>query len=117
MYKILYLLIPLLLCGCKSDAEMAMERGIQLYDWNKLDDAIIEFNKVKYLLADEDKKTLESMELLAQAHFNLGITYAKMNFYNQAEQEILNALSLIPNAEYRDVLKLIRNKIDNQSNN
>ena len=115
MYKLLYLLIPLLLLSCKSDAEMAMERGIQLYDWNKLDDAIVEFNKVKYLLADEDKKTLESMELLAQAHFNVGITYAKMNFYNQAEQEILNALSLITNPEYREVLQLVRNKMESQS--
>ena len=115
MYKLLYLLIPLLLLSCKSDAEMAMERGIQLYDWNKLDDAIVEINKVKYLLADEDKKTLESMELLAKAHFNVGITYAKMNFYNQAEQEILNALSLIPNPEYREVLQLVRNKMESQS--
>ena len=55
------------------------------------------------------------MELLAQAHFNVGITYAKMNFYNQAEQEILNALSLIPNPEYREVLELVRNKIESQS--
>lgn len=111
MHKIIYLLIPLFLISCKSDAHMAMERGIQLYDWNKLDEAIIEFNKVKYLLDYKDGDSLESVELLAQAHFNLGITYAKMNLYNQAEQEILTALSLIPNAEYREVLELVRQKL------
>tara|TARA_Y100001960_G_C14686663_1_gene834156 strand:- start:236 stop:535 length:300 start_codon:yes stop_codon:yes gene_type:complete len=88
-----------------------MERGIKLYDWNKLDDAIVEFNKVKYLLDYDGKQSLESIQLLAQAHFNLGITYAKMELYNQAEQEILNAISLIPNKEYRDVLNMVRNKI------
>ena len=77
----------------------------------KLDDAIVEFNKVKYLLDYDGRQSLESIQLLAQAHFNLGITYAKMELYNQAEQEILNAISLIPNKEYRDVLNMVRNKI------
>ena len=111
MYKILYILFPILLLSCKSDAQLAMERGIKLYDWNKLDDAIVEFNKVKYLLDYDGRQSLESIQLLAQAHFNLGITYAKMELYNQAEQEILNAISLIPNKEYRDVLNMVRNKI------
>jgi len=112
MHKLFYLLFPLLLASCKSDAEMAMERGIQLYDWNKLDEAIVEFNKVKYLLDYKKGESLESVELLAQAHFNLGITYAKMKLYNQAEQEILNAMSLIPNVEYREVLHLVREKMN-----
>ena len=111
MYRIIYILIPLLFLSCKSDAQLAMERGIQLYDWNKLDEAIVEFNKVKYLLDYTAGQSLKSAELLAQAHFNLGITYAKKGLYNQAEQEILTALSLIPNSEYREVLHLIRKKL------
>ena len=111
MYKIIYILFPILLLSCKSDAQLAMERGIQLYDWNKLDDAIVEFNKVKYLLNYDGSESLASVELLAQAHFNLGISYAKMELYNQAEQEILNAISLIPNKEYRDVLNMVRSKM------
>ena len=54
--------------------------------------------------------------MLAQAHYNLGITYAKMDLLNQAEQEVLNALSLIPNKEYRDILNLIRDKQNNTKN-
>ena len=111
MYKLFYILFPLLLLSCKSDAQLAMERGIKLYDWDKLDDAIVEFNKVKYLLDYDQNGSLASIELLAQAHFNLGITYAKMELYHQAEQEILNAISLIPNKEYRDVLNMVRSKI------
>ena len=82
-----------------------------LYD--QLDDVIkrAELNKVKYLLDYTAGQSLKSAELLAQAHFNLGITYAKKELYNQAEQEILTALSLIPNPEYREVLDLIRKKM------
>ena len=111
MHKLIYLLIPFLFLSCKSDAQLAMERGIQFYDWNKFDVALVEFNKVKYLLKDTNDSYLSNIELLAQAHFNLGITYAKLNFLSQAEQEILTASSLIPNPEYREVLHLIRKKL------
>ena len=40
MYKLFYLLFPLLLIACKSDAELSMERGIQLYEWNKVEDVL-----------------------------------------------------------------------------
>ncbi|MBI44922.1 MAG: hypothetical protein CMG66_02005 [Candidatus Marinimicrobia bacterium] len=117
MYKIFYILFPILLLSCKSDAELAMERGIALYDWNKLDQAIIEFNKVKYLLNYTKDESLASVELLAQAHFNLGITYAKMHLYSQAEQELLTAIELIPSKEYRDVLNMVRSKMQPASDN
>ena len=110
MFKFIYFLIPFFFLSCKSEAELSMERGIQLYDWNKFEEALVEFNKVKYLIGENSNSRLSNIQLLAQAHFNLGITYAKMNLFNQAEQEVLNALSLIPNKEYREVLSLIREK-------
>jgi len=116
MFKIIiYFLFPILFIGCKSDAHLSMERGIRLYDWGKYNEAIVEFNKVRYLL-NYNEGSLEGIELLAQAHYNLGITYAKMDLLNQAEQELLNALSLIPNKEYRDILNLIREKQNNPQN-
>ena len=116
MFKtIVYFLFPVLFIGCKSDAHLSMERGIRLYDWGKYNEAIVEFNKVRYLL-DYNEGTLEDIELLAQAHYNLGITYAKMDLLNQAEQEVLNALSLVPNKEYREILNLIRDKQNNIKN-
>ena len=69
--------------SCKSEADLAIERGIQLYDWNKLEEALVEFNKVKYLIGENSNSRLSNVQLLAQAHFNLGITYAKMNLFNQ----------------------------------
>ena len=111
MKKLFYILIPILLFSCKSKAELAMERGIKLYDWNKLDEALTEFSTVKYLLDYQKNPSIDSIELLAQAYFNLGITYAKMEHYVQAEQEILQAISLLPNKEYREVLQLVRGKM------
>ena len=32
--------------SCQNQAELTMERGIQYYEWNKFDNAILEFNKV-----------------------------------------------------------------------
>ena len=116
MFKtIVYFLFPVLFIGCKSDAHLSMERGIRLYDWGKYNEAIVEFNKVRYLL-NYNEGTLEDIELLAQAHYNLGITYAKMDLLHQAEQEVLNALSLIPNKEYRDILNLIRDQQNTTKN-
>ena len=38
MRYILYIIILLFLSSCKSDLELSMERGIQLYEWNKVEE-------------------------------------------------------------------------------
>ena len=58
MYKIFYILLPILLFSCKSDAQLAMERGIKLYDWNKLDEALTEFSTVRYLLSYDNNLSI-----------------------------------------------------------
>ena len=73
-------------------------------------------NPEKGLLDFKDGESLESAELLAQAHYNLGISYAKKELFNQAEQEILTAISIIPNPEYRNVLQMVRQQIKEEVN-
>ena len=53
---------------------------------------------------------------MAQGHYNLGISYAKKELFNQAEQEILTAISIIPNPEYRNVLQMVRQQIKDEVN-
>ena len=36
--------------------------------------------------------------------------------FNQAEQEILTAISIIPNPEYRNVLQMVRQQIKDEVN-
>ena len=62
---------------CKSDAELSMERGIKYFDWGKYDQAILEFNKAKYLQLLNETQSYDDLKLLAQTHYNLAITYAK----------------------------------------
>ena len=49
MKKYVYLILICLFFACKSDAELSMERGIQYFDWGKFDQAILEFNRAKYI--------------------------------------------------------------------
>ena len=64
--------------GCKGDAELAMERGIQYYEWEKLEKAILEFKYVIHTLsAEQGKKDYQHIQLLSRAHHNLAVAYAK----------------------------------------
>tara|TARA_B100001146_G_C15978574_1_gene347356 strand:+ start:184 stop:546 length:363 start_codon:yes stop_codon:yes gene_type:complete len=111
MKKYLYIFFILLIYSCKSDAELSIERGIQFYDWGKYNDALVEFNKSKFLQLRQRNQEYKDLKLLAQTHYNLAITYAKINMYEKAYQEAQYAVSLVPNKEYREVLSLIKEKL------
>ena len=49
MKKILIILSVLFFVGCKSDVQLSMERGIQFYEWNLFDKAILEYEKILVL--------------------------------------------------------------------
>ena len=107
----LYLFLLLFISSCKSDAELSMERGIYYYEWHKYNEAILEFNHAKYLQLAKKKKSYNDIKLLAQTHYNLSITYAKLGLFDQAYQESKHAYNLIPNQEYRELIHLINKKV------
>ena len=78
MKKYVYLVVSFLFFSCKSDAELSMERGIQYFDWGKYNQAILEFNKAKYLQIVDGEQSYDNLKLLAQTHYNLAITYANL---------------------------------------
>ena len=47
------LLVLFILNSCQNPAELTMERGIQYYEWNKFDYAILEFKKVVHLFSNK----------------------------------------------------------------
>ena len=114
MFKLIYLLIPLLFLSCKSEADLAMERGIQLYDWNRIDESMLEFSHVINSLRQKKYYSKYDLELLSHAHFNLGVAYSKLENYHSAEKEVSTAISILPKKEYREVLGLIINKQQKQ---
>jgi len=111
MNKWLSILFIVFLFSCKSESELSIERGIQFYDWGKYNQAIIEFNKSKFHQLNKRNQSYDDLKLLAQIYYNLSITYAKLGIYDAAYQEAQNAVSLIPNKEYREVLNLIKTRL------
>ena len=99
--------------GCKGDAELAMERGIQYYEWEKIEKAILEFKYVIHnLSAETGKKDYKHIQLLSRAHHNLAISYAKKTWYNDAIMEARKAFELIPTDDNRKVMELIQKKTE-----
>jgi len=97
--------------GCKGDAELAMERGIQYYEWEKIEKAILEFKYVIHTLSDKTAKNgYKHIQILSRAHHNLAVAYAKKTWYNDAILEARKAFELIPTEENRKVMELIQKK-------
>ena len=109
--KYLFLLIIMTTMGCKTDAELAMERGIQYYEWEKIEKAILEFKYVIHSLsAEKGKKDYQQILLLSRAHHNLAVAYAKKTWYNEAIVEAKKAFELIPTEDNKKVMELIQKK-------
>jgi len=111
----IYILFILFFIGCKDNAELTMERGIQYYEWEMIEKSILEFKKVIHMFpADSRMLEYDEVKLLSQAHHNLSIAYAKKEWYDDAKDEARKAFELIPTQENRRVLDLIHNKKFNQ---
>ena len=109
-FSILFIIAAL---GCKGDAELAMERGIQYYEWEKIEQAILEFKYVIHTLSVETgKKDYKHIQLLSRAHHNLAVAYAKKTWYNDAIMEARKAFELIPTEDNRKVMELIQKKTE-----
>ena len=116
MKKYLYPILIIVTLGCKGDAELAMERGIQYYEWEKIEKAILEFKYVIHTLsAETGKKDYKHIQLLSRAHHNLAVAYAKKTWYNDAIMEARKAFELIPTDDNKKVLDLIQKKMRGQS--
>ena len=113
MKKYLYPILIIVTLGCKGDAELAMERGIQYYEWEKIEKAILEFKYVIHNLSVETgKKDYKNIQLLSRAHHNLAVAYAKKTWYNDAIMEARKAYELIPTVDNRKVMELIQKKME-----
>ena len=111
--KYLSLLLIVITLGCKGDAELAMERGIQYYEWENIEKAILEFKYVIHTLSGEtEKKDYKQIQLLSRAHHNLAVAYAKKTWYNDAIIEAKKAFELIPTVDNRKVMELIQKKTE-----
>ena len=116
MRSVLYLFLILFITSCKSNAELSMERGIQYYEWDKIEKAVLEFKYVIHTLSVETgKKNYKNIQILSRAHHNLAVAYAKKTWYNDAIIEARKAFELIPTDDNRKVMELIQKKREGES--
>ena len=110
--NIIFILLALfVLNSCQNQSELTMERGIQYFEWNLIDKAILEFNQVIHMFPGDTKKlNYNQIKILSQAHHNLAVAYAKKEWYKDAEREAKSAFELIPSSENRRVWDLIKDK-------
>ena len=98
--------------GCKNETELAMERGIQYYEWDMIEKAVLEFKHVIHSLDVESNKIdYNNIKLLSRAHYNLAVAFAKKNWYEDAVDEARKAFELFPTDENRKLLELIQIKL------
>jgi len=89
-----------------------MERGIQYYEWDMIEKAVLEFKHVIHSLDDKSNKTdYSNIKLLSRAHYNLAVAYAKKNWHEDAVDEARKAFELFPTDENRKLLELIQIKL------
>ena len=89
-----------------------MERGIQYYEWDMTEKAVLEFKHViNSLDGESNKKDYRNIKLLSRAHYNLAVAYAKKNWYEDAINEARKAFELFPTDENHKLLELIQIKI------
>ena len=98
--------------GCKNETELTMERGIQYYEWDMIEKAVLEFKHVIHSLDVESNKIdYNNIKLLSRAHYNLAVVYAKKNWYEDAADEARKAFDLFPTDKNRKLLELIQIKL------
>jgi hypothetical protein len=112
MKKLLFISLLFIFVGCKSNAELSMERGIQYYEWEMIDEAILEFNTViRELPENTHKLSNTELDLLTRAYHNISISYAKKGWFDMASQSAENAFWYKPTAENRKTLNAIKEKM------
>ena len=116
MKKYFYPLLIIVALGCGGDSELAMKRGIQYYEWDMIEKAVLEFKFVIHSLSSQNKKLdYSQIRLKSRAHHNLAVAYAKKSWYDDAAVEAREAFELFPSDDNRKVMDLIQNKISTES--
>ena len=84
----------ILFSGCRDGAELTMERGEYFYSVGRLEEAILEYNKViNSFPSDSDNLSYENIKMLANAHHNLAVILFKRGYESQDGVEKISYLS------------------------
>ena len=91
---ILTILIMFLLCSCRSNAELSMERGEYFYNVDRLEEATLQYNKVINYYANDVNLDDKSIKILANAHHNLAVIWFKRGYQSEDITEKMSYLGI-----------------------
>ena len=105
--------------ACRSEHDLAMERGIHLYEMDDFSSAISEF---KYVIAELThlQDNTENQRLLSEAHKKLALVYAKKAegsdeaqdaWYEKSLEEINKSIDILPDEKKMTILERIKAKV------
>ncbi len=105
-----------LLAGCGEKPERHLDLGLWYYQKGLVDDAVLEFKEVIRLLPSDPRRlTRRELDIVARAHYNLAVAYARKKWYELALLEAEKTFELRPTPENYDLQELIRQRKDLES--
>ena len=107
--------------SCRSEHDLAMERGIHLYELDDFSSAISEF---KYVIAELGplQDNTDNQRLLSEADKKLALAYAKKAedsdeaqdaWYEKSLEEINKSIDILPDEKKMTILERIKAKVKN----
>ncbi len=113
-YRLILLsLLAFLLAACGENPQRHLDLGLWYYQKGLVDDAILEYKEV-IRLAPADPRRMNTRELgmVARAHYNLAVAYAKKSWYELALVEAKKTFEIRPTTENYNLQELIRKRQD-----
>jgi len=114
-----FALLPMLiflLVGCGEKPERHLDLGLWYYQKGLVDDAVLEFKEVIRLLPSDPRRlTRRELDIVARAHYNLAVAYARKKWYELALLEAEKTFELRPTPENYNLQELIRQRKDLES--
>ncbi len=112
----LFPMLIFLLAGCGEKPERHLDLGLWYYQTGLVDDAVLEFKEVIRLLPSDPRRlTRRELDIVARAHYNLAVAYARKKWYELALMEAEKTFELRPTPENYDLQELIRQRKDLES--
>lgn len=112
-HVILLPLLVFLLAACSENPQRHLDLGLWYYQKGLVEDAILEYREVIRLApADPRRMNTRELDMVARAHYNLAVAYAKKSWYELALVEAKITFDMRPTTENYNLQELIRKRQD-----
>jgi len=110
--------LSLIMMSCtKENPSRHLDLGNWYLQRGLLDEAITEYREVSRLYGDEQSALKrDEFQILGTAHLKLAIAYTKKGWWDYALSEAKRSFDISPNKDCHELITLIEEKLDQDSN-